>query len=108
MERSHSCQLRSDILNDINLVAKDIWGVWNNSNDALFRRIAEIQEAKNNLQLRLHEMQKEIFNIEKAMELLNQTILDKGTILKVAHTRLEARNRRPLPELACRDCPNVG
>lgn len=47
-------------------------------------------------------MQQEIFEIEKNLELMSKAIADKSYVIKVAHTRLEARMHRPEIEL-CRD-----
>jgi tektin-3 len=48
------------------------------------------------------QIQQEIFDVEKNMELLRKAIVDKSNPLKVAHTRLEARTHRRDIEL-CRD-----
>lgn len=48
------------------------------------------------------QIQQEIFDVEKNMELLRKAIMDKSNPLKVAHTRLEARTHRRDIEL-CRD-----
>lgn len=51
-------------------------------------------EAKSKIQLHLQNIQNEIFTIERHIELLRKSIQDKSNPLKVAHTRLEARNHR--------------
>ena len=48
------------------------------------------------------QIQQEIFDIEKTLELLNKAIEDKLQPMKVAHTRLQARTNRPHLE-KCRD-----
>jgi tektin-3 len=101
-ERGKSAQLRSDIENLINTVATQIWDAWSNTNNALARRAAETLEAKSKLQMHLHKIQQEIFDIEKNIELLKKAIMDKSNPMKVAHTRLEARIHRKNVEL-CRD-----
>ena len=101
-ERSRSTQLRSDTENLINTVASEVWNVWSTTNNALARRAAETLEAKNKLQMHLHKVQQEIFDIEKNIELLKKAIMDKSNPMKVAHTRLEARAHRKKVEL-CRD-----
>lgn len=101
-ERGKSAQLRSDIENLINTVATQIWDAWSNTNNALARRAAETLEAKSKLQMHLHKVQQEIFDIEKNIELLKKGIMDKSNPMKVAHTRLEARTHRKNVEL-CRD-----
>lgn len=50
----------------------------------------------------LLQIQQEIFDIEKTLELLNKAIEDKLQPMKVAHTRLQARTNRPHLE-KCRD-----
>ncbi|XP_014248255.1 tektin-3-like [Cimex lectularius] len=101
-ERSISTQLRSDAANLINACANEIWNCWNDTNAALARRSNEVLEVKNRLQLHLHKVQQEIFDIEKSLELLRKAIMDKTNPMKVAHTRLEARAHRKDIEL-CKD-----
>jgi len=48
------------------------------------------------------QVQQEIFNVEKNLELMRKAIADKSYATRVAHTRLEARMHRPDMEL-CRD-----
>lgn len=48
------------------------------------------------------QIQQEIFDVEKTLELLNKAIEDKLQPMKVAHTRLQARTNRPHLE-KCRD-----
>jgi hypothetical protein len=48
------------------------------------------------------QIQQEIFDVEKNMELLRKAIIDKSNPMKVAHTRLEARSHRRDIEL-CKD-----
>lgn len=101
-ERRKSSQMRSDVENLINSVAIEIWDSWSNTNNALARRAAETLEAKSKLQMHLHKVQQEIFNVEKNIELIKKAIQDKSNPMKVAHTRLEARSHRKQIEL-CRD-----
>nr|CAD7456553.1 unnamed protein product [Timema tahoe] len=101
-ERSKSQQLRSDIDNLINACANEIWNAWNATNNGLTRRSSETLEAKSKLQMHLHKVQQEIFDVEKNMELLRKAIMDKSNPMKVAQTRLEARTHRRDIEL-CRD-----
>lgn len=42
----------------------------------------------------LSQIQQEIFDVEKNIELLRKAIIDKSPPMKVAHTRLEARTHR--------------
>lgn len=52
------------------------------------------------------QVQQEIFDVEKNLELMRKAIADKSYAIKVAHTRLEARRHRPEIEL-CRDFAHV-
>ncbi|XP_056642530.1 tektin-3-like [Diorhabda sublineata] len=101
-ERGKSAQMRSDIDNLINSCAQEVWDAWSNTNNALARRAAETLEIKSKLQMQLHKVQQELFDLEKNIELLKKAILDKSNPMKVAHTRLEARTHRKEIEL-CRD-----
>lgn len=101
-ERAKAVQMLSDAENLINVSATEIWDQWSNTNSAFTRRIAETIEIKNKLQLHLHKIQQEMFDVEKTLELLNKAIEDKLQPMKVAHTRLQARTARPHLE-KCRD-----
>lgn len=121
-QRGKAVQMRSDIENLINAVSSEIWDAWSNTNNALARRAAELLETKSKLQMHLHkvcssinvfhyksycffiilQIQQEVFDIEKNMELIRKAIQDKSNPMKVAHTRLEARTHRKEVEL-CRD-----
>lgn len=101
-ERGRSAQMRSDIENLINMLSSEIWDSWSNTNNSLARRAAEMLEAKSKLQMHLHKVQQEIFDVEKNIELIRKAILDKTNPMKVAQTRLEARIHRKEVEL-CRD-----
>lgn len=61
-----------------------------------------MSEAKHKMQLHLHKIQQEIFDLEKHMNILRKSIDDKKNPLKVAQTRLEARSHRRDLEL-CKD-----
>ncbi|KYN33211.1 Tektin-3 [Trachymyrmex septentrionalis] len=102
MERAKSHRLRNDIDNVINAVVYEICEAWAETNKALDRRIAEMLEAKEKLQTHLYKIQGEIFDVEKSVALMQKTIANKSPVLKVAHTRLEARTHRPDIEL-CKD-----
>ncbi|XP_067002251.1 tektin-3 isoform X2 [Anabrus simplex] len=101
-ERAKCTQLCSDGDNLISACANEIWNAWTATNNALARRSSEILETKSKLQMHLHKIQQEIFDMEKNMELLRKAIMDKSNPMKVAHTRLEARTHRRDIEL-CRD-----
>ncbi|EEB14322.1 Tektin-3, putative [Pediculus humanus corporis] len=101
-ERAKSAQIRTDTDNIINAHANDCWNAWTSTNAALERRANEMLDAKQKLQMHLHKIQREIFDVEKNIEMLRKSIQDKSLPLKVAQTRLEARAHRQEIEL-CRD-----
>ena len=101
-ERAKSAQIRTDVDNVINSHANDCWNSWTNTNASLERRSNEIMDTKQKLQMHLHKIQREIFDVEKNIEMLRKAILDKSAPLKVAQTRLESRAHRQEVEL-CRD-----
>lgn len=91
--------MRSDAETTINAIATSVWDHWNNTNNSLDRRSSEMSEAKNKIQLHLHKVQQELFDVEKHISLLRKAIDDKSNPLKVAQTRLEARSHREGLEL---------
>lgn len=124
-ERNKSCQLRTDADALVNKVAQEMWDAWSNTNNALAFRSSELLEAKNRLQQHLQKVKRsrcvlrnsendfhlpqvhqEIFDVEKNLELMRKAIADKSYVMRVAHTRLEARMHRPDLEL-CRDYAHV-
>ncbi|XP_043268143.1 tektin-3-like [Venturia canescens] len=100
--RKRSADLRTNTETGIDSVPKEIWDAWTRTNNALGKRAAELLEAKSKIIVHLQQVQKDIFSVEKTMELIRKSIADKSSTLKVAHTRLEARTHRPQSEL-CRD-----
>lgn len=101
-ERGKSVQIRSEIDSLVNATTSRVWDHWSNTNNALDRRSSELSEAKNKIQLHLHKVQNEIFDMERHIALLQKSIQDTSHPLKVAQTRLEARAHRPGVEL-CKD-----
>ncbi|KAL5278295.1 TEKT3 family protein [Megaselia abdita] len=101
-ERGKSIQIRSEIDTLVNATTSRVWDHWSNTNNALDRRSSELSEAKNKVQLHLHKVQNEIFDMERHIALLQKSIHDASHPLKVAQTRLEARAHRPGVEL-CKD-----
>ena len=99
--REKSMQCRSETDKCINGVATSVWNGWNNSNDSFQSRIFEMTEAKTKLQNHLQKILQEIFSIERHIGLLKKSIQDKSDPLKVAQSRVEARNHRMGIEL-CR------
>lgn len=98
-ERSKLSQLRSDAEATVNAIAQSMWDHWSHTNNAFDRRSQEMAESKNKVQLHLHKVQQELFDLEKHIFLLQKAIQDKSNPLKVAQTRLEARSHREGVEL---------
>ncbi|XP_027696474.1 tektin-3 [Vombatus ursinus] len=101
-ERAASAKLRNDIENLLVVTANEMWNQFNTVNVALTNRISETGDAKNKIQVHLAKTLQEIFQTEMAIEAIRKAIRDRGAPLKVAHTRLDERTRRPNVEL-CRD-----
>uniref|UniRef100_A0A1A9X591 Tektin n=1 Tax=Glossina brevipalpis TaxID=37001 RepID=A0A1A9X591_9MUSC len=101
-ERAKLSQLRSDAETTVNAIATSVWDYWSNTNNALDRRVQEMAESKNKIQLHLHKVQQELFDLEKHIFLLQKAVQDKANPLKVAQTRLESRSHREGVEL-CKD-----
>ncbi|KYO40823.1 tektin-3 isoform A [Alligator mississippiensis] len=101
-ERTASSKLRDDIENLLVVTANEMWNQFNKVNVAFTNRIAETADAKNKIQAHLAKTLQEIFQTEMTIEAIRKAIRDKGPPLKVAHTRLDERTRRPNVEL-CRD-----
>nr|XP_025976327.1 tektin-3 [Dromaius novaehollandiae] len=105
-ERAASSKLRGDIENLLVVTANEIWNQFNRVNVAFTNRIAETADAKNKIQTHLAKTLQEIFQTEMNIEAIRKAIRDKGPPLKVAHTRLDERTRRPNVEL-CRDSAQI-
>ena len=73
-ERSTSNQLRSDIDNAINAVGHEMGKAWGDTNNALAKRALEMLEAKENIQIHLHKLQQEIFEVEKNLQLIQKPL----------------------------------
>ncbi|RXN02141.1 Tektin-3 [Acipenser ruthenus] len=101
-ERAASAKLRHDIETLLNTTSNEMWNHFNSVNVAFTNRLSEVADAKNKLQMHLAKTLQEIFQTEMLIEALKKAIRDKESPLKVAHTRLDERTRRPNVEL-CRD-----
>ncbi|XP_053158680.1 tektin-3 [Hemicordylus capensis] len=101
-ERAASSKLRDDIETLLVVTANEMWNQFNKANVAFTNRISETADAKNKIQTYLAKTLQEIFQTEMTIEAIRKSIRDKGPALKVAHTRLDERTRRPNVEL-CRD-----
>ena len=69
---------------------------------ALTKRIGETRETKEKLEQHLHEVLKQITELEDNIYRLQKAIADKEAPIKLSETRLENRTGRPNVEL-CRD-----
>ncbi|XP_015272432.1 PREDICTED: tektin-3 [Gekko japonicus] len=101
-ERAASSKLRDDIETLLVVTANEMWNQFNKVNVAFTNRISETADAKNKIQTHLAKTLQEIFQTEMTIEAIWKAIRNKGPPLKVAHTRLDERTRRPNVEL-CRD-----
>ncbi|XP_077183662.1 tektin-3 [Paroedura picta] len=101
-ERAASSKLRNDIETLLVVTANEMWNQFNKVNVAFTNRISETADAKNKIQTHLAKTLQEIFQTEMTIEAIRKAIRDKGPPMKVAHTRLDERTRRPNVEL-CRD-----
>ncbi|XP_061787850.1 tektin-3 [Nerophis lumbriciformis] len=104
-QRAASHKLRDEIEVLLDATAGDMWTQFNNVNAAFGARLSQTADARNSLQTHLAKTQQEIFQTEMLTESLKKALRDKVNPLKVAHTRLEERTRRPNVEL-CRDNPH--
>ncbi|XP_004604402.1 tektin-5 [Sorex araneus] len=102
--RANSIRVREEAENLFESLSDQLWKQFTNTNLAFSARIAEVMDMKNKLQIQLAKTLQEIFQTENTVLLLERAIQTKETPLKVAHTRLECRSRRPNVEL-CRDAP---
>uniref|UniRef100_A0A336M057 Tektin n=1 Tax=Culicoides sonorensis TaxID=179676 RepID=A0A336M057_CULSO len=101
-EREIVAKLKTEANALVNECASLVWDAWSATNNAIEKRAEEQTEAKNKILTQLHKSQKEIFEIENYMELLQKAMIDKSNPLKVAQTRYEARTHRDGIEL-CKD-----
>ncbi|XP_007937812.1 tektin-5 [Orycteropus afer afer] len=102
--RANSIRLREEAENLLEMLSDQMWKQFTDTNLAFNARISEVTDVKNKLQTQLAKTLQEIFQAENTITLLERAIMAKECPLKVAHTRLECRTRRPNVEL-CRDIP---
>ncbi|XP_066473261.1 tektin-3 [Tiliqua scincoides] len=105
-ERAASSKLRDDIETLLVVTANEMWNQFNRANVAFTNRISETADAKNKIQTHLAKTLQEIFQTEMTIAAIRQAIREKGPAMKVAHTRLDERTRRPNVEL-CRDAAQI-
>lgn len=83
-ERAAGQRIHAMIDNLLVQAANETWAAWNNTNNALSLRIAELLDAKNKIQCRLSGIQQEIYDMEKHMDIIRKAIEDKAPALKVS------------------------
>lgn len=101
-ERAQSSKLRNDIETLMGVTSNEMWSQFNTVNVAFTNRISETADAKNKLQMHLQKTLQEIFATEQTIAQIKRAIAEKDSPMRVAHTRLDERTRRPNIEL-CRD-----
>ncbi|KAF7259102.1 hypothetical protein EG68_03595 [Paragonimus skrjabini miyazakii] len=103
-QRACSEQLRGKIKTVLRNVKNAIYGQFNVVNNALQTRIMQTMNARDQLRTAIKKIVQEIYETEKLVQLLTQSIEDKLKPLKVAETRLKERTKRHSMEL-CQDDP---
>ncbi|XP_030909536.2 tektin-1 isoform X2 [Melopsittacus undulatus] len=98
-QRNNSLALRVLIDGILSQTANDICKQCEMVNAAFRKRVKEVKDAKHKLETLLAMVMDEIASQEKNIAALKQAIADKEGPVKVAQTRLEARNHRPNMEL---------
>ncbi|KAM8991632.1 tektin-1 isoform 3-T6 [Ara ararauna] len=98
-QRKNSLALRVLIDGILSQTANDIRKQCEMVNAAFRNRVKEVKDAKHKLEALLAMVMDETASQEKNIAALKQAIADKEGPVKVAQTRLEARNHRPNVEL---------
>ncbi|NXF11277.1 TEKT1 protein, partial [Smithornis capensis] len=98
-QRNNSLALRALIDNILSQTANDIRKQCEVVNVAFRNRVKEVKDAKHKLETLLAMVMDESASQEKNIALLKKAIADKEGPVKVAQTRLEARNHCPNVEL---------
>lgn len=101
-EREKSSQLKTDTNALIENVSKSVWECFSQTNNAFRIRVIEMTETRNKVQMNLQKIQEEILAVKKVIVLIVDGIVTRSDTLKVAQTRLQARNHRSGMEL-CND-----
>ncbi|XP_069503938.1 tektin-5 isoform X2 [Ambystoma mexicanum] len=104
--RAASSRLLEEVENIMEISSREMWSKFNDVNVAFTRRIAEMAETKNRIQVHLAKTLQETCETENAVLMLKQAIKEKELPKKVAQTCLEQRTKRPNVEL-CRDVPQL-
>ncbi|NXE09887.1 TEKT1 protein, partial [Lophotis ruficrista] len=98
-QRNNSLALRVLIDGILSQTANDMRRQWEMVNAAFRNRVKEVKDAKRKLEMLLAMVMDETALQEKNIAALKKAIADKEGPIKVAQTRLEARNHRPNVEL---------
>ncbi|NXV73138.1 TEKT1 protein, partial [Atlantisia rogersi] len=98
-ERNNSLALRALIDSILSQTASDIRKQRETVNVAFANRVKEVKDAKHKLETLLAMVMDETASQEENIAALKKAIADKEGPIKVAQTRLEARNHRPNMEL---------
>ncbi|NXY82705.1 TEKT1 protein, partial [Alcedo cyanopectus] len=98
-QRNNSLALRALIDGILSQTANDMHKQCETVNVAFRNRVKEVKDAKHKLEALLVMVMDETASQEKNIAALKKAIADKEGPVKVAQTRLEARNHRPNVEL---------
>ncbi|XP_035198689.1 tektin-1 isoform X2 [Oxyura jamaicensis] len=98
-QRNNSLSLRALIDSILSQTANDMHKQYEMVNVAFRNRVKEVRDAKHKLEILLALVMDETALQEKNIAALKKAIADKEGPVKVAQTRLEARNHRPNVEL---------
>ncbi|NWV44256.1 TEKT1 protein, partial [Grantiella picta] len=98
-QRNSSLALRALIDGILSQTANDMRKQCEMVNIAFRNRVREVKDAKHKLEALLAMVMDEVASQEKNIAALKKAIADKEGPVKVAQTRLEARNHRPNVEL---------
>ncbi|NWR21622.1 TEKT1 protein, partial [Emberiza fucata] len=98
-QRNNSLALKALIDGILSQIANDMRKQYEMVNNAFRNRVEEVKDAKHKLETLLAMVMDETASQEKNIAALKKAITDKEAPVKVAQTRLEARNHRPNVEL---------
>ncbi|NXV57922.1 TEKT1 protein, partial [Molothrus ater] len=98
-QRNNSLALKALIDGILSQIANDMRKHCEMVNNAFRNRVKEVKDAKHKLETLLAMVMDETASQEKNIAALKKAITDKEAPVKVAQTRLEARNHRPNMEL---------
>ncbi|NWZ23449.1 TEKT1 protein, partial [Asarcornis scutulata] len=98
-QRNNSLSLRAMIDSILSQTANDMHKQYEMVNVAFRNRVKEVRDAKHKLEILLASVMDETALQEKNIAALKKAIADKEGPVKMAQTRLEARNHRPNVEL---------